>query len=123
MKRTVLALSLAFASLALFAAVERAPAARASSTSAGFPFHIDRIVESFDGTVDEAIAVSGYTYFHVDVAGGSDHEQRWVASLKKPFVAGQRVHVTSFGRQQEFASPKLHRTFNDLYFAVVTNAQ
>jgi hypothetical protein len=121
MKRTLFAISLAVASVAAFAA-EANPAAHATSSSTGgavFPFHIDRVVESVDGTVTEVIAVSSYTYFHVDVAG----EERWVVSLKKPFVAGQRVHVTSFGRQKDFASPKLHRTFPDLYFAVVTQAQ
>jgi opacity protein-like surface antigen len=120
MKRTALAVSLAafaLASLAAFADVEHPqPAVKQGG---GFPFHIDRVVESFDGTVDEVIAVSAYTYFRVDVAG----EKRWVVSLKKPFTAGQRVHVTSFGRQKDFASPKLHRTFNELYFAVVTQAQ
>jgi hypothetical protein len=110
--------------LALVAAscAQTAPSpAAAASTGLVMPFHIERLLETFDGTAAAVVQVPSYTYVAVQLpASGA---VRWVASLKKDIAVGAPVHIKSFGTQRDFRSARLQATFAQLWFAVVTVTQ
>jgi hypothetical protein len=82
----------------------------------GMPFAIDRLTESFSGTAQEVLRVSGYTYVAVDTGSGV----RWAVSLQRDIDEGARVSVRAFGKKHAFESKKLGRTFDELWFAIIT---
>jgi hypothetical protein len=90
------------------------PAARAS---AGLPFSIARLSETFEATAAEVIAVRGYTYARVRLDDGSE---RWIASLPKDISVGQRLDVRTFGSSSAFVSRQLNRTFPTLWFGILS---
>jgi hypothetical protein len=75
---------------------------------------------SFDAVVLERVDAGPYGYLRVRRDGAA--QTIWVVT---PFVAinaGTRVHVDSFARARDFASRRLKRRFDDLYFAAVHSA-
>lgn len=85
--------------------------------SIAMPFGVDRLSESFAGTAREVVHVSGYTYVAVDVGEG---RIRWAVCLAREIEEGARVRVRAFGKKSAFESKKLGRTFDELWFAIVT---
>jgi hypothetical protein len=71
----------------------------------------------FGGTVEERLPAGGYTYLRVrrDDGGGA-----WTVTMGPGAGVGDRVVVKSFGRQTDFVSRRLRRTFPDLVFGVVS---
>lgn len=105
--------------LALLVAACDAPVATASappSAARAMPFAIERLTETFSGTAQEVLKVSGYTYVAVDTGAGV----RWAVTLQKDIDEGAPVHVRAFGKKSAFESKKLGRTFDELWFAIVT---
>lgn len=90
--------------------------ARAPQSTAHMPFAIERLTDSFEGAAQEVLQVSGYTYVAVDTGAGV----RWAVSLHKEIDEGAHVRVIAFGKKQAFESKKLGRTFDELWFAIVT---
>ena len=80
--------------------------------AAAMPFAIEKLVDSYDGVVDEVVFIDGYVY--VSVA------DRWCVSLKKRVAVGDHVDVKAFGHADNFHSQKLDRDFASLWFAIVT---
>ena len=113
--RTAAALVFAFALAGCSSGAPAAPAA-----GGGMPFHIDRLLETFDGVAADVVQVPSYTYIAVTTDAG---DVRWAVSLKKDVAVGARVHVKSFGTAHEFHSKALDRTFAKLWFSVVTQQQ
>ncbi len=71
----------------------------------------------FSGTVEERLAAGGYTYLAVRCEDGS---LRWTVTMGPGAKVADRVDVRSFGRKTEFASARLHRTFPELTFGLVS---
>jgi len=83
---------------------------------AGLPFTIDRLTDNFTGPATEVLHVSGYTYVRLAVAGGD----RWAVGLHKPIVVGDLISVRAFGAAHQFQSKKLQRSFDELWFGVLS---
>jgi hypothetical protein len=111
------------ASLAAALACAPAPAPTAAKDAAtnrsGMPFSIERLTESFEGRAQEVLQVSGYTYVAVD-SGSPGAGVRWAVSLAKDIDEGAHVRVRAFGKKEAFESKKLGRTFDELWFALIT---
>lgn len=114
MKKTLAAAS-ALSLLALACAGEPSPVASKQEAS-GMPFAIEKLTESFEGNASEVLRVSGYTYVAVDTGAGV----RWAVSLSKEIDEGAHVRVRAFGKKEAFESKKLGRTFDELWFAIIT---
>lgn len=99
--------------------VAGSPVSPVSSAAGTMPFSIERLTESFAGTVREVLNVSGYTYVAVDTGT----ETRWVVVLAKHIDEGAHVRVRAFGKKDAFESKKLGRTFDELWFALITQQQ
>jgi hypothetical protein len=69
------------------------------------------------GTVEERIPAGGYTYLSVRRRDGTSV---WVVTLGPGARPGDRVDVQSFGRKTSFVSARLHRTFPELVFGVLS---
>jgi hypothetical protein len=69
-----------------------------------------------DGRVEQRIAAGPYTY--LDVRGA--RERVWVVTLGSGAPPGSPVRVRSFGRQLNFHSRRLQRTFPELVFGLVS---
>jgi hypothetical protein len=116
----------ALLAIALAACADEAAPAQATSHAASraasqaeratMPFSIERLTESFEGSASEVLRVSGYTYVAVDTGAGT----RWAVSLAKDIDEGARVRVRAFGKKEAFESKKLGRTFDELWFAIIT---
>ncbi len=106
------------ATLAASLGCTAAPEGTVKTNQARMPFAIERLTESFEGTAREVLQVSGYTYVAVDTgaAGGV----RWTVALHKDIDEGARVRVRAFGMKEAFESKKLGRTFDELWFALIT---
>jgi hypothetical protein len=77
---------------------------------------------TFDGEVATRLDAGPYVYLEVRRAGG---ERVWVVTLASSAGAARgvsRVRVVAIGHARSFASKRLARTFDDLYFAVVRPA-
>jgi hypothetical protein len=72
----------------------------------------------FAGTVAERLPAGGYTYLRVLREDGAS---TWTVTLGSGAKVGDRVAVKSYGRQTDFVSGRLHRTFPDLVFGVVSS--
>jgi hypothetical protein len=69
------------------------------------------------GTVEERLPAGSYTYLRVRQDDGAG---AWTVTLGPGAKVGDRVLVKSFGRQTDFVSGRLHRTFPELVFGVVS---
>lgn len=94
-----------------------ASAATESARPIGMPFVIERLTEGFSGTAREVVQVAGYTYVAVEASPG---ETRWTVSLQKEIAEGAPVTVRAFGKKSGFVSKQLDRTFEVLWFGIVT---
>ncbi|WP_437957479.1 hypothetical protein WME76_40185 [Sorangium sp. So ce119] len=73
----------------------------------------------FEGRVVQRLDAGSYTYLEVERAEG---ERRWVVTLSSSRGARSRadeVRVIAMGFAERFASKRLGRSFDGLYFAVV----
>ena len=120
MTRSALVLVSLLALTACAAEPTSAPAAPKPRAPAGMPFVIEKLTEGFAGRAAEVLQVSGYTYVAVESAPG---EVRWVVSLQKDIEPGAPVSVRAFGKKREFASKQLGRTFEVLWFGIVTKGE
>jgi hypothetical protein len=113
---------LAAATLSLLALASACGAPAAAPTpgpapvATGMPFSIEKLTETFEGNANEVLRVSGYTYVAVDTGAGV----RWAVSLQKDIDEGAHVRVRAFGKKEAFESKKLGRTFDELWFAIIT---
>jgi hypothetical protein len=94
------------------------PAAQGASPLAtyGLP-EADRI--RFGARVVERLVAGSYTYLEVERAHG---DRAWVVTLSDSAGAAagiDDVDVIAVGHARDFASKRLKRRFDDLYFAVV----
>jgi hypothetical protein len=71
------------------------------------------------GRVEEQIAAGPYTYLAVRGA----RERVWVVTLGRGAAPGSDVRVRSLGRQSNFYSRRLQRTFPELAFGFVYDAR
>ena len=71
----------------------------------------------FAGTVEERLPAGGYTYLAVR---REDQSLLWTVTMGPGARVGERIDVRSFGRQENFVSARLHRTFPELVFGMVT---
>jgi hypothetical protein len=69
------------------------------------------------GVVEERVPAGSYTYLAVRRADGS---LAWAVTVGRGAAVGERVTIRSFGRQRSFVSPRLHRTFAELVFGLVS---
>jgi hypothetical protein len=70
-----------------------------------------------DGTVEERLPAGSYTYLLVRRADGTSV---WTVTVGAGARVGERVTVQSFGKKTGFVSARLHRTFPELVFGVVS---
>lgn len=79
----------------------------------------DRARAPIAGRVEETIAAGPYTYLAVRGA----RERIWVVTLGRGAPPGSDVRVRSLGRQSNFYSRRLQRTFPELAFGFVFDAR
>jgi hypothetical protein len=115
----VLALLVALATLSTALASTRTAAAGAGQNPLLTLIQSDRARESIAGRVEEQIAAGPYTYLAVRGAC----ERVWVVTLGRGAAPGSEVRVRSLGRQSNFYSRRLHRTFPELAFGFVFEAR
>ena len=72
--------------------------------------------ERISGTVEEALPAGPYTYFRLRVGEGDD---RWVVVSGRDHRDAAHLTVDTHGRQREFVSRRLDRTFDELHFASI----
>jgi hypothetical protein len=72
--------------------------------------------EEFSGTVEQALAAGSYTYFALRTPSG---QLRWVVTMSRAHRDAKWLYVESFGSREGFASAKLQRRFELLYFVSV----
>jgi len=88
------------------------------SAPTGMPFAVGRVGEGFAGRVVAVQHVDGYSYVAALVDG--EDAPRQLVSLHKDIVVGDRVDVRAFGLAEGFVSRKLGRTFERLWFVVLS---
>ena len=71
---------------------------------------------SFSGRVVERLEAGSYAYLRVARDGEGD---AWVVAVRPRAHAGDRVRVNAVGRAEGFASKRLSRRFEELWFAAV----
>jgi hypothetical protein len=125
-RRFVLAAVVSLIPITVYAA-PRAAGRAAAGTSAAAPAPgnplagISRTaldLAPFTGTVEERLPAGGYTYLAVRC---EDRSLLWTVTVGPGAKVGERVDVRSFGRQKSFVSARLHRTFPELVFGLVSN--
>ncbi len=84
------------------------------------PFVLDRIAERFTARVVAVEPVRGYTYVLVETSAGGVDARRQLVSLSSSVVVGDWVDVAAFGVAEGFVSKQLGRTFERLWFVVLT---
>jgi hypothetical protein len=99
-----------------FAMIDR-PAAGGSAPATTMPFSLHRLSEGFSGTAEDVLHVSGYTYVRLVDASFGD---RWVVGLRKAIAVGDRLSVRSIGTAQQFHSRQLQRSFDALWFGILS---
>lgn len=76
--------------------------------------------ETFEGTVEEALPAGSYTYFSVRLDSGA---HRWAVVLGgKEQREQSRLRFKSFGLRHDFPSPRLDRSFDEIYFCSLSPA-
>ena len=70
----------------------------------------------FSGTVLERLPAGSYVYLRV---GREDGTSSWVVTAEVLAPDAARVRVHGVRRVDRFESPRLHRTFSPLLFAIV----
>lgn len=72
----------------------------------------------FSARVEERIDTGPYAYLRVARDGAGE---TWIVAMKpRAFTAGDRVLVDALGRAEAYRSKRLQRTFDELWFAVLT---
>lgn len=105
-----------------------------SPPGAGPPMAADAAFElgrwTFSGTVQEALAAGGYTYFRLrtDAVEAQAQAQvqaqdRWVVAADRSHRGAARLTVRCFGLRRGFVSRRLNRTFAVLYFGSLSDAE
>ncbi len=99
-----------------------APSSSSSSSSSSglIPFVLDRVAERFAARVIAVEPVRGYTYVLVETNADGVTTRRQLVSLSSTVVVGDWVDVAAFGVAEGFVSKQLGRTFERLWFVVLT---
>lgn len=92
------------------AAQARQPAAHQAAIASSGKLH--------EGTIQEVIDVTNYTYIRFTDQQGMDH---WAAVLKGKFEVEQEVAIVESLVQKNFTSPTLNRTFESIIFGNIVN--
>ncbi|RYE87548.1 MAG: hypothetical protein EOO75_14330 [Myxococcales bacterium] len=96
------------------ARVRPAPAASGNPLAGLGPGSYERL--ELTGRVAERLAAGSYTYVRVvDGAGAA----RWVVTLGRLPPGADRVRVVTMAHVRDFASARLGRRFDDLFFGTV----
>ncbi len=120
-RRRILALVLASAGLLALAAASIGVGSGGRSPLAAYALP-EGARPTFEGDVAARLDAGPYVYLQVDRAGAG---RVWVVTLASSAGAARgvaHVHVVAIGHADRFASRRLSRTFDDLYFAVVRPA-
>lgn len=91
-----------------------APVAAPTVQSAALPPSGD-----VSGTVLETMDSGGYTYIRFLTPGG----EKWAAVTKAKVAVGDSVTIANASLMTGFASPTLHRTFDQIYFGTLGGPQ
>ncbi len=97
-----------------------APSSSSSSSLGLIPFVLDRVAERFAARVVAVEPVRGYTYVLVETNADGVTTRRQLVSLSSTVVVGDWVDVAAFGVAEGFVSTQLGRTFERLWFVVLT---
>ena len=81
---------------------------------------LDRAVDRTPhrGLIIDALSAGPYTYLLVQ-RSGEEPEERWVVTMRDGLEPGMLVRVAPIGRRRGFESARLHRQFDELWFAAV----
>ncbi len=125
--RVIAVLCLQVALLACEApSLKKVPVASSSSSSSSssslglIPFVLDRVAERFAARVVAVEPVRGYTYVLVETNADGVTTRRQLVCLSSTVVVGDWVDVAAFGVAEGFVSKQLGRTFERLWFVVLT---
>jgi hypothetical protein len=112
---------LLFAAAILLVPIAVWAAPRAAASSPGNPLadisRSEADLAPVSGTVEERLPAGGYTYLAVRREDGT---LVWTVTMGAGARVGDRVDVRSFGRKTSFVSRRLHRTFPELVFGLVS---
>ncbi len=119
-------LLVAFCAVGVVLACKECSAVRATTipsrpSSAGIiPFVLEHVTERFTARVVSVERVKGYAYVLVEQNEGERWTRRQLVSLSTSIVVGALVDVSVFGVAEGFVSRQLGRTFERLWFVVLS---